>query len=167
MITVETYVGIGSNLAEPVSQVLAAKRALQGLPNTRLVQFSSLYQSSPMGSQDQPDYINAVAALATSFSPHQLLEQLQSIELQQGRIREQHWGSRTLDLDILLYSNQTIKTADLVIPHYGISQRAFVLFPLFEIAPELDIPGHGLLRQLISTYKVTDIKKLPTSSIKN
>ncbi len=161
----KAYVAVGSNLDDPVKQVLTARQALDFLPDTRLSQFSSLYVSSPMGPQDQPDYINAVAELETGLSPHSLLEQLQAVEHQQGRVRAQHWGSRTLDLDILLYDDQHINTADLVIPHYGMTQRAFVLYPLFEIAAELDIPGHGSLKTLLAACPETGIKKLTTKTV--
>ncbi len=157
---IEAYIGVGSNLNDPVQQVLAAKQVLQGLPETDLTKFSSLYASSPMGPQDQPDYINAVALLKTTLSAHQLLEQLQAIETQQGRVRKQHWGARTLDLDILLYGNQQINTPDLVIPHAGIAERAFVLFPLHDIASRLEIPGHGKLIDLFSACPANRIQKL-------
>jgi len=158
---VEAYVGVGSNLDQPVQQVLNAKQLLQQLPETDVIEFSTLYVSSPMGPQDQPDYVNAVAMLKTTLSAHQLLEHLQAIETQQGRVRKRHWGARTLDLDILLYGDQQINTADLVIPHAGIIQRAFVLYPLHEIASELDIPGHGKLSKLINACPANGIQQLP------
>jgi 2-amino-4-hydroxy-6-hydroxymethyldihydropteridine diphosphokinase len=158
---IEVYIGVGSNLDQPVQQVLDAKQALQQLPETDLIKFSTLYVSSPMGPQDQPNYVNAVAMLQTTLSAHQLLEHLQAIETQQGRVRKQHWGARTLDLDILLYGDQQINTADLVIPHTGITERAFVLYPLQEIAPELDIPGHGKLSELFNACPANGIQKLP------
>jgi 2-amino-4-hydroxy-6-hydroxymethyldihydropteridine diphosphokinase len=158
---IEAFVGVGSNLNQPVQQVLNAKQLLQQLPETDLIKFSTLYVSSPMGPQDQPDYVNAVAMLKTTLSAHQLLEHLQAIETQQGRVRKQHWGARTLDLDILLYGDQQINTADLVIPHAGITQRAFVLYPLQEIASELGIPGHGKLSELFNACPANGIQKLP------
>ncbi len=164
---IEAYIGVGSNLDQPVQQVLDAKQALQQLSETDLIKFSTLYVSSPMGPQDQPDYINAVAELKTTLSAHQLLERLQAIETQQGRVRKQHWGARTLDLDILLYGDQQINTADLVIPHIGITQRAFVLFPLQEIAPEVDIPGYGKLSELFNACPANEIRKLETHALRN
>jgi 2-amino-4-hydroxy-6-hydroxymethyldihydropteridine diphosphokinase len=158
---IEVYIGVGSNLDQPVQQVLDAKQALQQLPETDLIKFSTLYVSSPMGPQDQPNYVNAVAMLQTTLSAHQLLEHLQAIETQQGRVRKHHWGARTLDLDILLYGDQQINTADLVIPHAGITQRAFVLYPLQEIASKLDIPGHGKLAGLLNACSANGIRKLP------
>ena len=157
---IDVYVGVGSNLDDPVKQVLAAKQALQELPETELTRFSTLYASSPMGPQDQPDYVNAVALLKTTLSAHQLLEQLQAIETRQGRVRKQHWGARTLDLDILLYGDQQIDTVDLVIPHAGLTQRAFVLHPLHEIAPELDIPGYGMITELLNACPLKGIQQL-------
>jgi 2-amino-4-hydroxy-6-hydroxymethyldihydropteridine diphosphokinase len=157
---VTAYIGIGSNLGDPVQQVLTAKQALQQLPETDLIHFSSLYASTPMGPQDQPDYVNAVAALSTPWSAIQLLKQLQGVEQHHGRIRKQHWGARTLDLDILLYADQQISTTDLIIPHAGITERAFVLYPLFEIAPELEIPGHGTLSGLVNACSANGIRKL-------
>jgi 2-amino-4-hydroxy-6-hydroxymethyldihydropteridine diphosphokinase len=163
---IEVYIGVGSNLENPVQQVQMAKQCLQQLPETDLTGFSSLYASAPMGPQDQPDYVNAVAQLQTMLSANQLLKELQAIEQQQGRVRKQiRWGSRTLDLDILLYGDQQLNSADLVIPHSGIAQRAFVLYPLQEIAPEIDVPGHGPLAGLVSVCPSSDIKKLPDSLI--
>ncbi|MCH9696806.1 MAG: 2-amino-4-hydroxy-6-hydroxymethyldihydropteridine diphosphokinase [Gammaproteobacteria bacterium] len=160
MSRVDVYVGLGSNLADPVAQVMAAKQALQSFPETELTRFSSLYSSPPMDASDQPDYINAVAEMRTQLLPKQLLTQLQSLETRQGRVREQRWGSRTLDLDILLYGDQQIHTNDLIVPHYDIARRAFVLMPLFEIAPDLDIPGHGLLSELVNACSGAGIEKL-------
>jgi 2-amino-4-hydroxy-6-hydroxymethyldihydropteridine diphosphokinase len=117
-----------------------------------------------MGPQDQPDYVNAVAALKTGLSAIELLKQLQAIENQQGRVRKQHWGARTVDLDILLYGQQSINTIDLVIPHAGIADRAFVLYPLQEIAPELDIPGHGALFELIKSCPAKGLRQQPDSN---
>jgi len=164
MQTVTAYVGIGSNLNDPVKQVLSAKQGLHALPETQLTGFSSLYLSSPMGPQDQPDYVNAVAELETTLTAHQLLEQLQCLEQQQGRVREQRWGPRTLDLDILLYGQQQVNTVDLVIPHVGIGQRAFVLYPLHEITPELTVPGYGTLNALVSACSAKDIERLAEST---
>lgn len=147
---VVAYVGLGSNLAEPVMQVRRACEALQRLPHTRYLQCSGLYLSPPMGPADQPDYINAVAAVDTALSPHQLLTELQRIEHDQGRTRSVRWGARTLDLDLLLYGDRIIADARLSVPHPGLADRAFVLYPLQEIAPELEIPGQGPLIDLVA-----------------
>jgi len=143
------YIGLGSNLGEPSAQVSGALAELGKLPRTRLVARSSLYRSRPMGPPDQPDYVNAVAALDTDLPPGELLRELQSLERRHGRRRSGvRWGPRTLDLDLLLYDELSMNTAELVIPHPGIADRGFVLHPLRELAPALAIPGRGRLDQL-------------------
>ena len=144
-----SYIGIGSNQADPIKQAKQAISALKNLPETQLITCSSLYCSAPMGPQDQPDYINAVAKLDTQLSPLNLLDALQQIELNQGRVRKDNrWGPRTLDLDILLYNDQQINSARLVVPHYGMKVREFVLYPLLEIAKNLVLPDGTVLSQL-------------------
>jgi len=144
-----SYIGIGSNQAAPVKQVQQAIAALKGLPETRLINCSSLYGSTPMGPQDQPDYINAIAQLDTQLSALALLDELQKIELAQGRERKANrWGPRTLDLDIILYGDEEINTPRLTIPHYGMKVREFVLYPLLEIAESLVLPDGTALSQL-------------------
>ncbi len=150
------YIGIGSNLNEPIQQVELALIELQNLVDTSLVKRSTLYRSFPLGSANQPDYINAVAVLNTDLSTIELLNQLQAIENKQGRVRSgEKWGPRTLDLDILLYDNQQIETERLSIPHPGIYERAFVLYPLYECVPDLILPNgqkvYDLLKQFTST----------------
>tara|TARA_R110001583_G_scaffold10889_11_gene49908 strand:+ start:9153 stop:9635 length:483 start_codon:yes stop_codon:yes gene_type:complete len=136
-----SYIGIGSNQAQPIQQAKQALTALNNIKETTLVTCSSLYHSAPMGPQDQPDYINAVAKLETTLSALELLDALQTIEQEQGRERkENRWGPRTLDLDILLYDDKIIDNDRLTIPHYGMKVREFVLYPLFEIAPTLQMP---------------------------
>jgi len=145
------YIGIGSNLDDPVQQVSQAINELGQLANCEMLKFSSLYRSAPMGPADQPDYINAVVALSTSLDPITVLDKLQAIEQQHGRLRSgERWGPRTLDLDILLVGEKTINLDQLIIPHPGLDQRSFVLYPLYEIAPELDVPGLGSLQTLIA-----------------
>ncbi len=144
------YIGLGSNLEAPVEQIKTALTDLQSLPATQLLKTSSLYASPPMGPQDQPDYINAVALLDTSLSAHDLLDALQAIEQQHGRQRKRHWGERTLDLDILLYGQQMIEDERLSVPHLGLTQRAFVVHPLLEIAGDMPIPGQGSLQVIAS-----------------
>lgn len=143
--TVRAYVGLGSNLNDPVAQVRAGLADLQALPATRLVAASSLYRSHPMGPQDQPDYINAVVCLDTALAPEPLLASLQRIERAHHRQRQRHWGPRTLDLDLLLYGDQVSDDVSLCVPHPGITERNFVVVPLLEIEPDLVIPGHGPL----------------------
>lgn len=150
MITI--YIAIGSNLADPATQANNAIEALKGLPKSQFIQASALYSSAPMGPQDQPDYINAVVKLKTELSPIELLDLTQAIELKHGRVRkDERWGPRTLDLDILLYGNQTIQNERLTIPHYGMKERAFVLYPLAEIAPDLILPDGTELQHLLNT----------------
>ncbi|MCK5639384.1 MAG: 2-amino-4-hydroxy-6-hydroxymethyldihydropteridine diphosphokinase [Gammaproteobacteria bacterium] len=156
------YVGLGSNLQSPQQQLEQALDALARIPGTRLLQASSLYRSAPMGPQDQPDYLNAVAALETTLTPHELLDQLQSIETAQGRVRgATRWGARTLDLDLLLYGNETINNERLVVPHPGMKERSFVLYPLYEIAPGLLLPSGETLASLLDNCPREGLKVLP------
>lgn len=143
------FVAIGANLNDPQDQVRRAIAALGALPGTTLLGSSSLYGSKPMGPQDQPDYINAVAQLATTLAPLTLLDELQRIEREQGRVRkDERWGPRTLDLDLLLFGDQIIESPRLTVPHYGMKQREFVLLPLYEIVPDLRLPCGSALREL-------------------
>lgn len=136
------YVALGSNLDDPIEQVIVAFEALSALPGTRVTARSTLYGSRPMGPADQPDYVNAVAGLDTTLDPHGLLDQLQAIEDRAGRDRSgPRWGPRTLDLDLLLYGDTRCEDERMTLPHPGITERAFVLVPLAEIAPELVLPG--------------------------
>lgn len=146
------YIGLGSNLEDPLSQVGTALLELAEIPQTQLVHQSSLYKSKPMGPKNQDDYINCVVELSTQLPPISLLNQLQKIENEHGRVRnQQQWGSRTLDLDILLYAQQTISNLRLTVPHYGIKERMFVLLPLSEIAPTLKLPDNTLVSQLVAS----------------
>jgi len=155
------FIGLGANLNDPRQQLLTALESLAQLPNTRLVTHSSLYRSVPMGPQDQDDYINAVAKLETQLAPLPLLDALQSIENRQGRVRkEERWGPRTLDLDLLLYNNSEIDHPRLTVPHYGIAARNFVLLPLAEIAPQLVFPDGTRLPLLIEQLDQQGIEKL-------
>ncbi|WP_260843118.1 2-amino-4-hydroxy-6-hydroxymethyldihydropteridine diphosphokinase [Sedimenticola selenatireducens] len=143
------YIGLGSNLADPVSQVQLACSELKQLPESHVLACSSLYRSPPMGPADQPDYINAVAAIETTLTPHQLLAELQAIEQRHGRKRERRWGARTLDLDLLIYAEMALSDERLTLPHPGLAERDFVLYPLQEIAPSLVVPGLGALDLLV------------------
>mgnify|MGYP001555884906 CR=1 FL=1 len=143
------YIGLGSNLDNPRDQVLEAFRELAQEEGIRLLARSSLYLSEPMGPQDQPEFINAVAAIETPLEPLVLLEILQAIEKKHARKRECHWGPRTLDLDLLLYGDERILHPDLTVPHPGIAERSFVLLPLREIAPGLAIEGLGSVDELL------------------
>lgn len=157
------YIGIGSNLDDPVTQVREAFEELDTIPDSILVSRSSLYLGKPMGPADQPDYVNAVAAIDTLLSPKALLAELRKIEDRQGRDRSaEKWGPRVLDLDLLLYGKKRINTPDLVVPHPGLHERDFVIIPLAEIAGNLNVPGHGYLHNLIKNCKSHDLKKLIT-----
>lgn len=162
--TIRCYIGLGANLQQPVQQLQDAVAALTQLADSQLVAVSSFYGSRPMGPQDQPDYVNAVAAIDTKLDADSLLSQLQQIEQQQGRQRKaERWGPRTLDLDILLYGDATIATPTLTVPHYGMKQREFVLYPLHEIAPDLTLPDGTVLTSLLSQVPLNGLEKLHSS----
>jgi 2-amino-4-hydroxy-6-hydroxymethyldihydropteridine diphosphokinase len=147
---VTAYIGLGSNLDDPVRQVRSARADCAAIPGVRELAFSSLYRSPPMGPQDQPDYVNAVMAVSTELTALALLRHLQGIEQKHGRVRTgQRWTARTLDLDLLIHGEQRIETSELTVPHPGLSRRAFVLYPLFEIAPKLVVPGFGPIADLV------------------
>lgn len=138
------YIGIGSNLNSPIQQVKIAITNLSMLPATKILNQSSFYQSHPIGPLDQPDYINAVVALETKLSPEALLKTLKVLEENQGRQRSAvRWAARVIDLDILLYGNEIIRTKTLSIPHLQLKMREFVLYPLAEIAKRLVLPTTG------------------------
>ena len=140
------YVGLGSNLDGPVQQIEAAFELLQNIPETRFVARSSLYRSAPFGEVEQPDFVNAAAALLTQLAASDLLAEFQKIERKRGRKRGgPRWGPRILDLDLLLYSDHVIEEPGLSVPHPGIAERNFVLLPLRDLAPDLIIPGLGRL----------------------
>lgn len=148
--TVTAYIGLGSNLADPVQQIRSARAHCAAIPGVRELAFSSLYRSPPMGPQDQPDYVNAVMAVLTDLTALALLRHLQRIEQRHGRVRtDRRWIARTLDLDLLIHGEHRIETDELTVPHPGLSRRAFVLYPLFEIAPELVVPGVGRIADLV------------------
>ncbi len=138
------YVGLGSNLDRPAVQIDTAFSMLAEIPETRLVLRSSLYRSAPLGGIEQPDFVNAAAGLLTQLDARALLAELQQIERRRGRQRDgSRWGPRVIDLDLLAFGRQVIDVPGIRVPHPGIAQRNFVLLPLREIAPDLDIPGLG------------------------
>ncbi len=158
---VTAYIALGSNLDDPANHVRRACQELGALPQSRCLQYSRLYQSTPHGPADQPDYINAVAELETALPPDKLLLMLQALEVEHGRVRTgEHWGPRPLDLDILLYGDQQIDGPDLQIPHPRMAERAFVLYPLAELVAEVDIPGCGLLNKLLQDCPIDGLKPL-------
>lgn len=155
------FVGLGSNLDDPLSQLKRAIDSLKQFKNIELCNISSFYRSVPMGPQDQPDYINAVVELSTNLSAEELLDCLQDIENQQGRVRSERWGARTLDLDVLLYGNKEINTERLVVPHNGLSERNFVLCPLSDLVDKsFEIPKLGKMSELLSVCSMTGITRL-------
>ena len=147
----DCYLGLGSNLDKPAAQLDAALAALDNVQDTRLVNCSSFYRSKPLGPSDQPDFLNAVALIDTGLPALQLLGQLQYIEDRQGRVRNgPRWGPRSLDLDMLLYGHEIIDEPGLRVPHPEIRHRNFVLMPLLELAPDLEIPGIGRADELLA-----------------
>lgn len=156
------YVGLGSNLEDPPVQIHRACGALHGLPRCMLVAVSALYRNPPMGPQDQPWYVNAVAGLLTQLSPWELLDALKSIEAAHGRTRRpaDRWGPRVIDLDLLVYGATRVEEAGLSLPHAGIAQRNFVLFPLLEVAPTLDVPGLGRVSDLAARVDGSRLERI-------
>ncbi len=155
------YIGLGSNLQDPRAQVEGGLAALAQLPESHCVACSALYGSRPLGPLPQPDYVNAVAALETRLAPHALLDCLQALEERQGRVRDGvRWGPRVLDLDLLLYDELILDDPRLILPHPGLSQRDFVLYPLYEIAPQLNIPRLGSLEQLVGRCRDRGLSRM-------
>jgi 2-amino-4-hydroxy-6-hydroxymethyldihydropteridine diphosphokinase len=142
------YVAIGSNLNHPRERVLEAFEQLTKLPRTRCYLHSRLYATRPMGPQDQPDFVNAAAGLLTQLSPRELLDGLLGIERDMGRNRQERWGPRVIDLDLVWMVDSAIDEAGLTVPHPGVSMRNFVLYPLADIAPMINIPGVGPVHDL-------------------
>ena len=158
---VPAYVGLGSNLHDPRAQVQRGFEALSTVPKTLLIARSSLYRTPPLGPPDQPDFINAVAGLLTRLDPDELLRELKDREQQLGREPAAvRWGPRIIDFDLLVYGDRRIDAAQLRIPHPGIQARNFVLYPLAEIAPELNVPGAGPVSELLRRAAATQIQKL-------
>ncbi|GAA0810856.1 2-amino-4-hydroxy-6-hydroxymethyldihydropteridine diphosphokinase [Colwellia asteriadis] len=155
------YIGLGSNLSDPAEQVKQAIVEVAKIPHSSVLATSSIYLSRPMGPQDQDDYINAVLALETTLAPLDLLDALQAIENAAGRVRKDNrWGARILDLDILLYGDLVINNDRLTVPHYGMKVREFVLLPLAEIAPKLCLPCNEAVASLANKVNTNGIQKL-------
>jgi 2-amino-4-hydroxy-6-hydroxymethyldihydropteridine diphosphokinase len=158
---VPAYVALGSNLDDPRAQVERAFAALAGLPQTRLVLRSSLYSSTPLGPVAQPDFVNAVAGLLTELEPDALLAALKGLESRLGRARPVvRWGPRRIDLDLLVHGTARSATDELQLPHPGIAERAFVLAPLAEIAPDLEVPGLGRVRTLLARVDTATVERI-------
>jgi len=160
MTAVTAYVALGANLQDPVAQVKAGIAALSTLPRTQLKAQSSLYRTAPVGYANQPDFINAVAAIDTALSPRGLLEALLAIEIDHGRVRQFANAPRTLDLDVLLYGDLRMHEDGLTIPHPRMHERAFVLAPLDEIAPDCVIPGRGKVSELLRAVDRVGVTRL-------
>ncbi|MGH8621413.1 MAG: 2-amino-4-hydroxy-6-hydroxymethyldihydropteridine diphosphokinase [Burkholderiales bacterium] len=157
---VTAFVGLGSNLDDPPAQIHGALQRLAALPGTRLVRRSSLYRNPPSGYPDQPDFVNAVARIETRLEARALLEQLLAIERAHGRVRDRPGGPRTLDLDLLLYGERTVSEPALTIPHPRMLDRAFVMIPLAEIAPDAVVPGGGCVANLVRNVDASGMIKL-------
>ncbi|MCW3479314.1 2-amino-4-hydroxy-6-hydroxymethyldihydropteridine diphosphokinase [Neisseriaceae bacterium JH1-16] len=153
------FIALGSNLEAPAEQVRAALATLAESAGVRLVRASSLYRTAPVGYADQPDFINAVAELDTTLTPHQLLDTLMAVETRFGRVRTFRNAPRVLDLDVLLYEDLTLDDERLTVPHPRMHERAFVLVPLAEIAPDVAVGTHGTASQLMAGLAHDDIRK--------
>jgi 2-amino-4-hydroxy-6-hydroxymethyldihydropteridine diphosphokinase len=156
----EAFVGLGANLEDPLQQVRQALLELDAIEHTRLLATSSLYRSTPVGFAAQPDFINAVARLQTRLSPRELLEALHLIEKRHVRQRSMRNAPRTLDLDLLLYGTLVVSEEALIVPHPRMHERAFVLMPLAEIAPDAAVPGRAPVRQLLEQVDHSGVVKL-------
>jgi len=155
------YVGVGSNLNDPIGQVMRALEALGRLRGCRLVVSSPLYRTSPLGEVVQPPFVNAVAGLLTQLSPEDLLADLRTLERELGREPpRERWGPRVIDLDLLMVGRETRSTDTLTLPHAGIALRDFVLYPLSDIAPDLDVPGLGTVAWLRERVANRGIERL-------
>ena len=154
------YVGLGANLGDPRAQVETALAALDALPSTRVAVRSSLYRSAPVGVGPQPEFVNAVAALDTTLSAEALLDALLALEARHGRERPHPGAARTLDLDLLLHGREERATPALVLPHPRLHQRRFVLEPLAEIAPGLEVPGHGPVEVLLARCRDQAVERI-------
>lgn len=156
----QAFIALGSNLQQPLQQVTTALREIAGLPQTALVRQSSFYRTAPVGYDDQPDFINAVAEVETTLAPLQLLHAIQGIENQHGRERPFPNAPRVLDLDLLLYNNTVMDTNELTLPHPRMHERGFVLLPLAEIAPDLTLPKYGSVANLAQTCMDQGVEKI-------
>lgn len=160
--TTTAWIGLGSNLDDPRTQVRAAVVALRETDGLQVEAVSSLYSSPPMGPPDQPDFINAVMRVTTALGAEPLLDVLLAQEQAQARRRGRRWGPRTLDLDLLLFGDAVVRTERLQVPHPGIHERAFVLYPLAELAPGLQVPGMGSLQELLFACPAAGLQRLRT-----
>jgi len=155
------FVGLGSNLQDPLRQVVDALRELDRSPDTFVVKASGCYRSAPIGPPGQPDYVNAAAEIDTTLDPIGLLRFLQQLEQSHGRVRGERWGARTLDLDLLLYGQTVIQSPTLTVPHPHLHERAFVLMPLQDLAPTLIVPGLGRVSELLASISAEGVERIP------
>lgn len=158
------FVGLGSNINDPVWQLHSAIREIDEIHDAALVSVSPFYQTVPVGILDQPPFVNAVVQVETTLSPQDFLRQLSAIESDHGRIRAEKNGPRTLDLDILIFNEWRIDDGNLTIPHPRMHERAFVLVPLLDIAPAVYVPGKGPARQLLETVGASGVHRMETAA---
>jgi 2-amino-4-hydroxy-6-hydroxymethyldihydropteridine diphosphokinase len=158
---ITAFVGLGSNLGDPAAQIRCALSTLAAMPETRLLRQSSFYRNPPVGYLDQPEFVNAVAEIETRLKPRDLLDQLLALERTHGRTRDFPNAPRTLDLDILLYGRLVVNEPGLTIPHPRMLDRAFVLVPLAEIAPNITVPGSGRVADLVRKVDASGLVRLP------
>lgn len=155
------YIGLGSNLGDPVAQVRRALDALAKCPGSRVITRSALYRSAPMGPQDQPDFVNAVVGMLTTLSAQALLRALVDLERHLGRpVRRARWGPRVIDLDLLVYGTARINEPGLTVPHPGLAERRFVLQPLADIAPDLTVPGLGRVAKILKVCAAEPVQEV-------
>lgn len=161
MSAVRAFVGLGGNLGDPIAQIKAALAALDRSAQTRVLRHSGFYRTPPWGVTDQAEFVNAVAEIETTLTPRVLLHELLRIEIEAGRIRgEQRWGPRLIDLDLLLYGATQIDEDSLRVPHPRMLERAFVLVPLSELEPSLNLPDHGELSSLLANLDTSTCIRL-------
>ena len=157
------FVALGGNLGDTRATLHQALDALDALPRTRLVAHSCFYRTPPWGLREQPPFLNAAAELDTALGPHDLLDALLRIERDAGRVRDgERWGPRTLDLDLLHMDGQALHDERLTLPHPRIAERAFVLLPLAELAPDLELPGQGRVSALLASVDTAGCEPLPS-----
>lgn len=159
------YIGLGSNLGDSLLTLRSALSEIAIIDGVELLRVSSFYVSKPLAGMDQPDYLNAVAEIACTLAPRDLLMQLQQIEAAHGRERKAHWAARTLDLDILLFGDLVSKDERLTLPHPGIPERDFVLVPLHELEPSLQIPGLGQVDDLLAHCEIRGLQPITENSV--
>ena len=162
-----TWLGLGANLQQPQAQLNQAIERISQTTGIEVLQVSSFYKTPPWGDEDQPDFINAVVNIETDLQPLALLRQMQAIENDMGRVRkDRRWGPRLIDIDVLLYGNQSIQSNELVLPHPRMHERAFVLMPLCELDPSTEIPGLGKVDGLLAKLDCEGIRKISKSGKK-